>query len=181
MTQGSTIYVSTSIIYYICHNTFCNSSTSHGICLGFSDCSGSTLYCNIISNDCHLNGVIYVIKGDQKIEFSIFDSNQQVLFFVFIGNLYVANCFISHYISISIGVNNSNIKYPSMKIAHFDTQYCQADFPFPHESPLFKISETIIRTYDDQCEYIMIQTKMNKDDGLDLYHVLLSMLFEFSF
>jgi len=181
VTQGSSIYVSTSLIYFICHNTFCNSSTSHGICLGVSDCSGSTLYCNIVSNDCPLNGVIYVSKGDHIIDFSIFDSNQQVLFFVFIGNLYVTNCFISHYVSISIGVNNSYIKYPSMMIVHFDTQYCQADLPLPLKSPLFTISETIIRTYDDKCEYIIIQTKMYKDDELYIYPVLLSMLFVFSF
>jgi len=136
------------------HCTFSNNIVSSFICISYFSSSGTMSYANIIDNNSPSNyGVVFVNGATPKIQYCIFDSNQNNLFYLFSGSLEVSHSFISHSSSsISAGLiisadnNNSITKRQSYQKQFFDSYYCHADFPILVQTPKKTVGQTIHET-----------------------------------
>ena len=124
-------------------NNYCISQTSILFLSGYNDCE--IFYCNIIKNFCEKSNVISIEYLNPNYNFiqCIFNLNYPFLFRILNGKVFLHQCFINHNESlIYTGLNNislSNISYEiteTYSIIHFETYFCEADFPFTPEYTL---------------------------------------------
>jgi len=121
------------------YSSFCtlyNNYAENQICLLLSPCHGSILFTNIIKNTCPSgNGVVFSSDGLVKMDYCIFDLNQNLLFTVSSGSLVLSHCFISHSgivsknTALDLTNNNSMTKHPTYVHKHFNSYYCIAFIP----------------------------------------------------
>jgi len=121
---------------YVCsYCTFCDNHVTQYICIYYYPNSGSMYYSNIIQNNSPSYGVIRINGGAPKFLYCIFDMNKDALFCVQTGSLTIAHCFIFHEgklttsNAVSMGQNNSLVKFQTYELRFFMSHYCNADFP----------------------------------------------------
>ena len=120
-----------------------NNLVSQNICLRFNSGSNNRqlLNSNIINNNSpNGNGVIYIVSGGEYyIKYSIFLNNQNYLFYISSGKLFLENNLIQHnsgYFSspngqyITTNNNNSltNNNLKTLILLHFGTIHCNVDY-----------------------------------------------------
>jgi len=174
--KSSGIAVSSSFAFSYC--TFSNNRASQSACIYIAYGPGIMLFVNIVHNNSPSFGVIHIYEASPKIHFSIFDMNQNVLFYISGGDPEIAHCFINHTgVSLS-GVNNTFSQRSTYYIQFFSSFFCYADNPIPkrtHEETTQIL--TIPRTFDFECEFIIISgARIEKNGDFLVFPILLSML-----
>jgi len=117
------------------HCTLSNNQVSNSICIYFSSCSGTISSSNILYNDSPVYGIAYVFNGRPKMNYCIFQNNQNNLFYIYSGSLEVSHSFIEHSSSLSANIavstscNNSLTETTIYQIHFFNSLHCNADFP----------------------------------------------------
>jgi len=132
-------------------NTFSNNNVSESVCIYLVSTIGILTFSNIIQNNSPFPqySVVYISQGSPKMQYCVFDMNQNILFSVNGGSLEIAHSCISHIeasfltsMSISIGNNNSiDTLYPldrrlTYQHQFFQSYYCNAEIPFEIQTPI---------------------------------------------
>jgi len=154
--------------------TFSNNNASEYRCIYFYNNSGTMTFTNIVHNNSPTNnGVVLVVKGSPKIEYCVFDKNQNTLFNVYEGSLEVSHSFISHMgtsfsIGLSILMENNNsidtstdlISRQTYQFIFFKSYYCHTETPeitfyeYPNpskaETPKKTTMNTVFKTSEIQ-------------------------------
>ena len=141
--------------------TFSNNKVSQYVCLYFASNSGNLSFANIV----HINspsafGIVYISGGTPKMNYCIFDMNQNTLFCVNSGSLDISHSIISlsgslsTSTAVSIANNNSFSKKETYGIPFYKSLFCFADIPLLMETPEITLNDTDIeatpyRSYDD--------------------------------
>lgn len=144
--SGIEITNPTSFLANYC--TFSINNASQYVCIWFWNNPGKIKYSNINNNNSPSgHGIIYSYGGFPKMQYCIFDSNQNTLFSTVSGLLEVSDCSISHigliFTYTPVTTSNSSIdKKPTYQIEFFSSRYCIADNPIIHKT----LENTLIET-----------------------------------
>jgi len=155
--QCSGIHISSPVTYQSAFCTFSNNKVSHSICLWFTYNTGTVSYSCVVHNNSPSFGIIYSYNGSPKIQYCVFDMNQNTLFCAVTGTFEVSHSFISLIgslssdVAVSIANNNSFTKKQTYHMVFFNSFYCNTDIVVGTigETPI----ETVQRTYEDCLEF----------------------------
>ena len=132
-TSGICIESPSSFINSFC--TYSNNKVSDCLCLNIQQVTGIISYSIIIGNNSPNIGIIEISGGSPKMDYCVFDMNDNTLVSINSGSLIISHSFISHAgkfstsTSISTGNNNSFIQRQTYQIQFFNSYYCNADIP----------------------------------------------------
>jgi len=141
----SGISIGSSPNFSLTYCTFSNNIVTDGVSLNIYSSSGSIYNSNIVHNYSPNHAIVFLNLGSSQIMYSVFYSNQKVLFCVYSGSLTVYHCYFyecgtfSKLTPVSTGNNNSFTKEQTYHIVFFNSYYCNADNPIINQTPLMKI------------------------------------------
>jgi len=183
--SGISIYSQTSSTSSHC--TFSNNKASQCICIDFYSTIGtiSMSYSNIVHNNSPSDkGVVNAFGiGSLKMMYCIFHNNQNCLFCVDLNYFEVSSSFIDHSSTIfSQGTavsttNNSLTNRITYQMNYYHSHHCNADISLSQISSEKTLSvsfqrtidqttrETMARTYDSECEMIVILSYVGINKG----------------
>jgi len=144
MDSGIRIYSPSSFSSSYC--TFSNNKASDFICIFIYATSGiiTMSYANIVHNNSPVHRGVVCVDGTvlKKMQYCIFQNNQNTLFCVWDGSLEVSHSFIDHssslslYTAVSTASNNSFANRMTYQVQYFQSYYCNAQLPAPVPSPM---------------------------------------------
>jgi len=157
--QGSGVFFDLPLSFTSSHCTFSNNKASNSRCLYFSSNTGtmSMSYANIVHNNSPSQYGIVLVEGlgYKMMKFSIFQNNQNFLFYIYSGSLDVFHSFIDHS-SSSISnhnalstTNNSFTNIMTYRIQFFNSLHCIADIPLIDRTPIQTIEESPMRSIEE--------------------------------
>ena len=141
----SGISIGSSPNFSLTYCSFSNNIVTDSVSLNIYSSSGSIYNSNIVHNYSPTHAIVFLNLGSSQIMYSVFYSNQKVLFCVYSGSLTVYHCnfhecgTFSKLTPVSTGNNNSFTKKQTYHIVFFYSYYCNADNPIINKTPLMKI------------------------------------------
>jgi len=126
-----------SLSFSCSHCTFSNNKAYLCNCIELDSADGIMAFANIVHNNSpSKNGVVFV-TGNIKMNYCIFDMNENALFSLYSGSLELSHCFMNHFDTFSTSNevltsnNNSLEEKQTYQIQFFNSNVCYADNPIP--------------------------------------------------
>jgi len=129
----SCLCIQSALTFYSCRCSFSNNIVSENTCLSLLSTSGSFIFANIINNNSpSMLGVIHIANnGLIYMSNCIFDENQNVLFSIWEGSLYISHSYINHIgtfsssISVTLFENNTYTKIQTHIFDFMGSKFCK--------------------------------------------------------